>query len=105
MSNTTKEYFDIPYEEKMRVRVKNDMIEFSKNYDALYESENLEDLMDCFWMGDKLIEYAEERMKTKEWKEYIKYWAKYWWDIIASDRELKALAITLYLNPYDYGDK
>lgn len=105
MATTEEKNIAIPYEERMRVKVKCDMAEYDKVYEALYESENLEDLIDAFWMGDKLIEYAEKWMKTKEWKEYIKYWHKYRGDIITSDRELKALAITLYLNPYDYENK
>ena len=28
-------------------------------------------------MGDKLIDYMHIRMKTKEGKEYLKYWAKF----------------------------
>jgi hypothetical protein len=73
------------------------MIEFNRVYKALYDSDNLEDIIDNSWLWDELIEKAENFMKTKEWKEYIKYWNENWGDLITSDRELKALAITLYL--------
>ena len=92
-----KKYLEVPYEKRMTVKVKNDMIEYDRVYKALYDSDNLEDIIDNSWLWDELIEKAEAYMKTKEWKEYIKYWHKNWGDLITSDRELKALAITLYL--------
>lgn len=92
-----RKYIDEPYEERMKTKVKYDMIEYDRVYKALYDSDNLEDIIDNSWLWDELIEKAENFMKTKEWKEYIKYWHKNWGDLITSDRELKALAITLYL--------
>ena len=83
-------YINEPYEKRMTTKVKYDMIEYDRVYKALYDSDNS-------WLWDELIEKAENFMKTKEWKEYIKYWHKNWGDLITSDRELKALAITLYL--------
>jgi len=97
MTATEKKYLEVPYEKRMTVKVKNDMIEYDRVYKALYDSDNLEDIIDNSWLWDELIEKAEAYMKTKEWKEYIKYWHKNWGDLITSDRELKALAITLYL--------
>lgn len=92
-----RKYIDEPYEKRMTTKVRYDMIEFNRVYKALYDSENLEDIIDNSWLWDELIEKAENFMKTKEWKEYIKYWHKNWGDFITSDRELKALAIALYL--------
>ena len=97
-----QKYIQEPYEDRMEVKIKLDMRQYQIVYDALYESDNLEDLMDAFWMWDKLIEYMKVRMKSDEAKEYLKYWAKFGGDEIISDRSYKALAIVLYLNPYDY---
>ena len=97
-----QKYIQEPYENRMKVRIDLDKYQYGIVYDALYDSDNLEDLMDAFWMGDKLIDYMHIRMKTKEGKEYLKYWAKFGGDEIISDRSYKALAIVLYLNPYDY---
>lgn len=92
-----RKYIDEPYEKRMTAKVEYDMIEYDRVYKALYDSDNLEDIIDNSWLWDELIEKAENFMKTKEWKEYIKYWSKNWGDLITSNRELKALAITLYL--------
>lgn len=97
MTTAEDKFINEPYEKRMTAKVKYDMIEYDRVYKALYDSENLEDIIDNSWLWDELIEKAENFMKTKEWKEYIKYWSKNKGDIISSDRELKALAITLYL--------
>ena len=75
--------------------------EYDKVYEALYESDNLEDMIDMYWMGDKLIEKTEQYFKTEEGKQFIKDWYEYTWDTITSDREYKAIAIALYLHNYN----
>jgi len=94
---TQQKIIDIPYEEKMRVFIDTTRYEYDRVYNALYDLENLEDIIDNSWLWDELIQKAEKYLKSKDWKEFIKYWHKARHDLITSDRELKALAIALYL--------
>jgi hypothetical protein len=41
-----RKYIDEPYEKRMTTKVKYDMIEFNRVYKALYDSDNLEDIID-----------------------------------------------------------
>jgi len=94
---TQERIIDIPYEEKMRVFIDTTRYEYDRVYNALYDLENLEDIIDNSWLWDELIEKTENYLKTREGKEFIKYWSKYKHDLITSDREYKALAIALDL--------
>ena len=39
-------YINEPYEKRMTTKVKYDMIEYDRVYKALYDSDNLEDIID-----------------------------------------------------------
>ena len=84
-------------EQRRRLRIAEIADNFDKTYEALYDNNNLEDMLDNYWFSDKMIDKVEEYFKTEEWKQFIKDWNELVWDPITSDREYVAIAIALYL--------
>ena len=84
-------------EQRRRLRIAEIADNFDKTYEALYDNDNLEDMLDNYWFSGKMIDKVEEYFKTEEWKQFIKDWNELVWNPITSDREYVAIAIALYL--------
>ena len=84
-------------EQRRRLYISDIADKFDKTYEALYENENLEDMLDNYGFYNKMIDKTEEYFNTEEGKKFIKDWQELVGEPITSDREYVAIAIALYL--------